>query len=81
MLFRSTMLLDVDSWAAPLDAAAGQSGEPPAIPATLQAGAGVLRSAGWRVAIVRRGDTTAGAWRLLLAGIESGGRPLIGVRR
>ncbi|HEU5267223.1 MAG TPA: DUF58 domain-containing protein [Jatrophihabitans sp.] len=75
------MLLDVDSWAAPLDAAPAQPAEPPAIPATLQAGAGVLRSAGWRVAIVRRGDTTAAAWRLLLAGIESGGRPLIGARR
>jgi hypothetical protein len=40
------------------------------------ASAEVLRSAGWRVAVVRRGDTTAAAWRLLLAGIGQAGRPL-----
>jgi uncharacterized protein (DUF58 family) len=76
------LLLDVDSWAAPLDpepdpdaVGAPQLG-PPGTDPTLLASAEVLRSAGWRVAVVRRGDTTAAAWRLLLAGIGQAGRPL-----
>jgi uncharacterized protein (DUF58 family) len=45
--------------------------------AGLRASAAVLRSAGWRVAIVRRGDTAAAVWQLLLAGISQGTRPLV----
>ena len=81
------MLLDVDSWMLPIsdlpeDELAGGSWRPDpdaaaATDAGLRASAAVLRSAGWRVAIVRRGDTTAGIWQLLLAGISQGTRPLV----
>jgi len=51
------MLLDVDTWA----------GRPPVEPgAGCEAAAAVLRSAGWRVTIVRCGDATPIAWRTLL---------------
>ena len=40
----------------------------------------VLRRAGWRVTIVRRGDETARAWQLLLAGSSSGVRTAVGAR-
>jgi uncharacterized protein (DUF58 family) len=50
------LLLDVDTWA-----------DPQIDPnrAEIAATAGVLRSAGWRVTVVRCGDTTAHAWQLL----------------
>jgi uncharacterized protein (DUF58 family) len=52
------MLLDVQSWV-----------DPDADPTRTEitAGAAVLRNAGWRVTIVRCGDTTAQAWQVLLA--------------
>jgi uncharacterized protein (DUF58 family) len=71
------LLLDVDTWAAPLDLA---SGAPPAPPAELDATAAVLRRAGWRVTIVHRGEATAHAWQLLLAGSSSGVRAAVGAR-
>lgn len=52
------LLLDVATWRRP-DAAAGIS------PACADA-ARVLRAQGWRVVVVRRGDTTPGAWQALL---------------
>ena len=58
------ILLDVDTWRDP-EAAANPS---------LDAGAAVLRNAGWRVATVRHGDTTALAWELLLSGMSSAAR-------
>ncbi len=75
------ILLDVDSWAVPLAddaAAAGPAPRPFAeTDQALRAGAEVLRSAGWRVAIVRRGDTTAAAWQLMLAGLSQSGPALM----
>jgi uncharacterized protein (DUF58 family) len=58
------ILLDVDTWRDP-EAAANPS---------LDASAAVLRNAGWRVATVRHGDTTALAWGLLLSGYASAAR-------
>jgi uncharacterized protein (DUF58 family) len=58
------ILLDVDTWRDP-EAAANPS---------LDASAAVLRNAGWRVATVRHGDTTALAWELLLSGFASNAR-------
>jgi uncharacterized protein (DUF58 family) len=52
------MLLDVDSWTEP-----DQSPEHREV----DAAAGVLRNAGWRVAVVRSGDPTPQIWRLLMA--------------
>ncbi len=46
----------------------------------LAGGADLLRSAGWRVAVVRRGDTTAYVWRLLLAGLGTGARATVTTR-
>jgi uncharacterized protein (DUF58 family) len=56
------LLLDVDTWAEPGLPADGR-------PVT--AAAEVLRSAGWRATVVRRGDTTAQAWQLLMAGFTA----------
>jgi uncharacterized protein (DUF58 family) len=53
------LLLDVDSWA-------GEDDEPVVSP-ECDANAIVLRNAGWRVAVVRHGTTTAQAWQVLLA--------------
>jgi uncharacterized protein (DUF58 family) len=58
------ILLDVDTWRDP-DAAANPS---------LDASAAVLRNAGWRVATVRHGESTALAWELLLSGFASSAR-------
>jgi hypothetical protein len=63
------MLMDVDTWAAPGAAAAGHMTLSP-----VEASAAVLRNAGWRVRVVRHGDTTAQAWQVLLAGFASSGR-------
>lgn len=77
------LLLDVDSWAEPLpapheapvpgvapdpevpSAGGAASGEPAT--AEVEKEAMLLRNAGWRVAVVRRGMPTAQVWRLLLA--------------
>jgi uncharacterized protein (DUF58 family) len=58
-----------------------QSGEPVSDPgSSVHASAALLRSAGWRVAVVRRGTTTAQAWRLLLPGAPvASGEPVLGV--
>jgi hypothetical protein len=53
------LLLDVDTWQDP----DGDAEHP-----EVEAAAGVLRNAGWRVSVVRRGETTAQAWEILLAG-------------
>lgn len=60
------LLLDVDSWDAPLpeaDSSVETDADSP-----VHGSAALLRSAGWRVALVRRGMTTAQVWRLLVAG-------------
>lgn len=59
------LLLDAPTWADPSrrerrDADQGET--------TADASAAVLRNAGWRVAVVRQGMSTAEAWQLLLAG-------------
>lgn len=75
------LLLDVDSWR---DVVAVESvgAHSAATQARSVAGsAAVLISAGWRVAVVRRDDSVAQAWRLLMAGVTSGVRPLIEVGR
>jgi hypothetical protein len=73
------LLLDVDSWDTPLPEYGEPDGtEFPApgpaladVPATAEstspvhASAALLRNAGWRVAVVRRGMATGQAWRLL----------------
>ena len=67
------LLLDVDSWAEPMgepidspdEPLGGTEGRPGS---AVEASAALLRGAGWRVAIVRRGMATAQVWRLLLAG-------------
>jgi uncharacterized protein (DUF58 family) len=58
------VLLDVATWRDP-DAAASSE---------LDAAAAVLRNAGWRVAKVRCGDSTALAWEVLLSGFASSSR-------
>jgi uncharacterized protein (DUF58 family) len=60
------LLLDISTWAAELD-----EFEAPTPSAEYEAGALVLRNAGWRVAVVRRGTTTAQAWHMLLAGMST----------
>jgi uncharacterized protein (DUF58 family) len=70
------LLLDVDTWAAQgLPRTSG-----PAKPSPTTAAATALRSAGWRVAVVRHGDTTPQAWQLLLAGHGAGSRTTALVR-
>ncbi len=64
------MLLDVESWADPDADATGDAAEVDAATRP-EAAAAVLRAAGWRVVIVRRDDSVAGAWRTLLR--SSGG--------
>lgn len=51
------LLLDTATWREP---------DLPRLHSEAEASARVLRAAGWRVVVVRRGDTTAGAWQLLL---------------
>jgi uncharacterized protein (DUF58 family) len=58
------LLLQVETWRDP---------EAEETSAETAAAAEVLRSAGWRVAIVRCGDPTAQAWQVLLAGFTSSG--------
>jgi len=60
------LLLDVDTWAEP-------TGEfdVPLPSADCEATALVLRNAGWRVSVVRRGTSTAAAWQMLLAGLST----------
>jgi hypothetical protein len=52
----------VDAPDEPVGAIVGEPGT------TVAASAALLRGAGWRVAVVRRGMTTAQVWRLLLVG-------------
>lgn len=73
------LLLDVDSWSAPIDAepaAATEQWSDAVVPRQreVDAVAAALRAAGWRVSIVRRGDSTARAWQLLLAGFSAAAR-------
>jgi uncharacterized protein (DUF58 family) len=66
------LLLDVDTWRDPdLDATTR---------AEMSAGASVLRNAGWRVTIVRHGDTTPEAWQVLLAGFATSARTSAALR-
>ncbi len=55
------LLLDVDSWAT--------SPSTDGLPSPAEAAAGVLRSAGWRVHVVRQGIALPHAWQLLMAGV------------
>ena len=66
------LLLDVDTWSA---------GEPGSANAAVPLdAAAALRAAGWRTSVVRRGDTTAQAWQLLLAGYTLGTRSTVVLR-
>lgn len=57
------ILLDVDTWA----------GDPASAPGHgCEAAATVLRSAGWRVTVARRGDAMPMLWRVLVARAASG---------
>jgi hypothetical protein len=47
------------------------AGSPVDGPSQLAASAGLLRAAGWRVVVVRRGMPAAQVWRLLLAGLPA----------
>lgn len=58
------LLLDVETWRDP-DRSGGRE---------VEAAAGVLRNAGWRVTTVRCGDLTATAWGVLLAGFATSAR-------
>jgi hypothetical protein len=71
------MLLDVDSWSTPwadispelfTDAEPAQPPQPVAASEGVRSAAAVLQSAGWRVVIVRRGESVAEAWRTMLSG-------------
>ncbi|MCU1659363.1 MAG: Conserved repeat protein [Pseudonocardiales bacterium] len=64
------LLLDTATWRDP--SGAGDGG--------CAATARVLSAAGWRVVVVRHGDTTAGAWQSLLRS-RSGGDVALGARR
>jgi uncharacterized protein (DUF58 family) len=47
---------------------------------SVHASAALLRNTGWRVAVVRRGTTTAQAWRMLLPGAPMvAGEPVLGL--
>jgi hypothetical protein len=59
------LMLDVESWRDPDT----DSPQP-----KVEAAAAVLRNAGWRVTVVRCGDTTPQAWQVLLAGFASSAR-------
>ena len=55
----------------------GEVGSDPG--SSVHASAALLRNAGWRVTVVRRGTTTAQAWRLLLPGAPlASGEPVLG---
>jgi uncharacterized protein (DUF58 family) len=60
------LLLDTGTWAAEIDEFVV-----PEPSVECEAGAVILRNAGWRVAVVRRGTSTAEAWRVLLAGMAT----------
>lgn len=60
------LLLDVDSWSS------GRAGGAPG--GDLPRVAALLRNAGWRVVVVRCGDTIEQAWRLLMAGTDVAAR-------
>jgi uncharacterized protein (DUF58 family) len=59
------MLLDVDTWIDP---------DLPPDGRTVNGTAAVLRNAGWRVTVVRCGDTNRQAWQVLMAGFGSSAR-------
>lgn len=71
------LLLDVDSWSA---AAPGEGAPLPPLTTEFVRAGEMLRSAGWRVSFCRRGDTTAAAWQLLLAGTAGQERRTVGAR-
>ncbi|WP_375493394.1 DUF58 domain-containing protein [uncultured Jatrophihabitans sp.] len=60
------VLLDTETWTMSDELAGAPRTEP--TPSTATTAAAALRAAGWRVSVVRCGDTTAQAWQLLLAG-------------
>jgi uncharacterized protein (DUF58 family) len=60
------LLLDVDTWRDEPPARERPGRVPPV--ADVTAAAAILRRAGWRVAVVRRGDTTVQAWNSVLSG-------------
>jgi hypothetical protein len=65
------LLLDVETWRDP---------EIEGPPAEVAAAASVLRNAGWRVTVVRCGDTTPQAWQVLLAGFATSARTSAALR-
>jgi uncharacterized protein (DUF58 family) len=65
------LLLDVDSW---------RDSDPEGSRTEVARGAAVLRNAGWRVTVVRHGDTTPEAWQVLLAGFASSARTVAALR-
>jgi uncharacterized protein (DUF58 family) len=66
------LLLDVDTWRDP---------DPDGTRRTeVAAGAAVLRNAGWRVTVVRHGETTPEAWQVLLAGFATSARTSAALR-
>jgi uncharacterized protein (DUF58 family) len=60
------LVLDVDTWRDPDRDGPGRR--------EVAGSASVLRNAGWRVTVVRHGDTTPEAWQVLLAGFASSAR-------
>ena len=68
------LLLDVMSWSAGPDAEHSQPSP------RCAAAANVLRSAGWKTAIVRCGDTTAHAWGVAITPDGAGSRAMVPLR-
>jgi hypothetical protein len=66
------LLLDVDTW---------RDADPDGLRRTeASPGAAVLRNAGWRVTVVRHGESTAEAWQVLLAGFTTSARTSAALR-
>jgi uncharacterized protein (DUF58 family) len=66
------LLLDVDTW---------RDADPDGLRRTeVSAGADVLRNAGWRVTVVRHGESTPEAWQILLAGFTTSARTVAVLR-
>lgn len=59
------IMLDVDTWSS------AESGPTSTNGTDTESAAAVLRNAGWRAAVVRRGMTTAEVWQILLAGFAA----------
>jgi uncharacterized protein (DUF58 family) len=62
------ILLDTATWASGAPDPASEAGDRPAASEHCAATGRVLTAAGWRVVIVRRGDSIADTWRLLVRG-------------